>query len=292
VTGAAPGGVRLQKLLSQAGVASRRAAEALILQGRVSINGEPVRTLGVRADPGRDDVRVDGRRVRASARAVYVLLNKPAGYMSTRRDPQGRPTVLDLLGGIREYVYPVGRLDYDSEGLLLLTNDGALAARLMHPRHGVARVYEAHVRGVPDQRALRRLEQGVIIDGRRTSPADVELRRRPGRDADRATLILTLREGRNRQVRKMCEAVGHPVVHLRRVRIGPIADRSLEPGRYRRLTAREVEALRAATASAPAVRSGARAGQSGTDRQYSTSSVAARRISSSLGRKKASSVGE
>lgn len=238
-------GVRLQKILSAAGVASRRMAETLITQGRITVNGVPITTLGTRADPERDDIRVDGRRVTVASRRRYVLLNKPRGYVTTRRDPQGRPTVLDLLTGVREYLYPVGRLDADSEGLLLLTNDGELAARLTHPRHGFERTYEARVRGVPAARALQRLARGVTIDGRPTAPARVRvlatLRTASG---PQAVLALTLREGRHRQVRKMCEAVGHPVVRLRRVSLGPIRDPSLKPGRYRELTTKELEQLR------------------------------------------------
>src|SRR5204862_2183874 len=185
---------RLQKILSQAGVASRRASEQLMLDGRVTVNGSTVRELGTKADPG-DDIRVDGRRIKIASRRRYLLLNKPRGYMTTRSDPQQRPTVIDLLGGVREYVYPVGRLDFDSEGLLLLTNDGDLAARLTHPRHGVARVYEARVLGIPDAHDLDRLSRGIVIDGRRTEAADVKLLPH-GRDAANATLAITIREGR------------------------------------------------------------------------------------------------
>jgi 23S rRNA pseudouridine2605 synthase len=237
---------RLQKILSAAGIASRRAAEEYIRQGRVSVNGRTVTELGTRADPETDDIRVDGRRVRPAGRRVYILLNKPRGYITSRSDPQRRPTVIDLLekGGVREYVYPVGRLDYDSEGLLLLTSDGELAARLTHPSHEVEREYQVHVRGRPDRHSLERLERGVMIDGRRTAPAHVRLRRTfesPG--GEQAVLSLVIHEGRKRQVRKMCEAIGHPVVRLRRVRIGPIADDRLEPGEFRELTPREVAAL-------------------------------------------------
>jgi pseudouridine synthase len=238
---------RLQKLLSQAGVASRRASEKLMVEGRVTVNGIVVRELGTKAEPGRDDVRVDGRRIRTIEPRRYILLNKPRGVVSTRSDPERRRTVLDLLGRINEYLYPVGRLDADSEGLLLLTNDGDLAARLTHPRHGVPRVYEADVRGVPDARDLDRLSRGIVIDGRRTQPAGVRrLSPHPG-----SRLEITLREGRNRQLRKMCEAIGHPVTRLRRVAIGPIADRGLKPGQWRPLTRAEVEALRAAAAGLP-----------------------------------------
>jgi 23S rRNA pseudouridine2605 synthase len=235
---------RLQKILSQAGVASRRASEQLMLDGRVTVNGTTVRELGTKADPG-DDIRVDGRRIKIASQRRYLLLNKPRGYMTTRSDPQRRPTVIDLLGGVREYVYPVGRLDFDSEGLLLLTNDGDLAARLTHPRHGVARVYEARVLGVPDAHDLDRLSRGIVIDGERTQPADVKLAP-PRRDAKGATLVITIREGRNRQVRKMCEAIGHPVDHLRRIAIGPIKDPKLKVGSWRDLRADEIVLLRKA----------------------------------------------
>jgi len=235
---------RLQKILSQAGIASRRASEQLMLEGRVTVNGTTVRELGSKADPAHDDIRVDGRRVKVVQHHRYILLNKPRGYVTTRSDPQRRPTVLDLLHSVREYIYPVGRLDFDSEGLLLLTNDGDLAARLTHPRHGVARVYEARVLGVPDPRDLDRLARGVTVDGRPTGPAEVVLRPRGRRGEDSATLIITIREGRNRQVRKMCDAIGHPVTHLKRVAIGPIRDAKLQVGRWRDLTAQEVARLR------------------------------------------------
>src|SRR5437762_1637097 len=235
---------RLQKILSQAGVASRRASERLMLEGRVTVNGVTVRELGSKADAARDDIRVDGRRVKVVERHRYLLLNKPRGYVTTRSDPERRPTVIDLLRGVHEYVYPVGRLDFDSEGLLILTNDGDLAAKLAHPRHGVARVYEARVLGVPDDHDLARLQKGVVIDGHKTGPAEVNALG-PGH------LRVTVREGRNRQVRKMCDAIGHPVTNLRRVAIGPIRDASLKLGHWRELSDAEVKKLRAATESAP-----------------------------------------
>jgi pseudouridine synthase len=238
---------RLQKILSQAGVASRRASEQLMLDGRVTVNGVTVRELGTKADASQDDIRVDGRRVSVVTRHRYLLLNKPRGYVTTRSDPQRRPTVIDLLGGVREYVYPVGRLDFDSEGLLLLTNDGDLAARLTHPRHGVPRVYEARVLGIPDTHDIDRLSRGIVLDGRRTEPADVKLRPH-NRDAAGATLAITIREGRNRQVRNMCDAIGHPVTHLKRVAIGPLRDTKLKLGQWRELAAEEVERLRRAAA--------------------------------------------
>ncbi|RPJ72447.1 MAG: rRNA pseudouridine synthase [Acidobacteria bacterium] len=239
------GAERLQKILSGAGVASRRAAERLIVEGRVSVNGTVVRELGTKADPDVDDVRVDGRGIKRATRRLYFLLNKPRGYVTTRSDPEGRRTVLDLLSGVHDYVFPVGRLDYDSEGLLLLTNDGELAAQLTHPSHEVPREYHARIRGVPDAHAIRRLAQGIVLDGRRTAPAVIRLVEQGlGEDGSQALLSLTLHEGRTRQVRRMCEAVGHPVVRLRRVRIGPISDPALPLGAYRPLMPREIAALK------------------------------------------------
>src|SRR5262249_38908459 len=177
---------RLQKILLQAGVASRRASEQLMLEGRVTVNGATIRELGTKADPASDDIRVDGRRIALPERHRYLLLNKPRGYVTTRSDPQRRPTVIDLLAGIREYVYPVGRLDFDTEGLLILTNDGELAARLTHPRHGVARIYEAEVLGVPDAPDLDRLSRGVTVEGHRMPATPGPLL--PGRRALHATM--------------------------------------------------------------------------------------------------------
>ncbi len=238
---------RLQKILSAAGIASRRAAEAYITDGRVSVNGQTVTALGTKADPDTDDIRVDGRRVKTAARRLYILMYKPRGYITSRSDPQRRPTVIDLLakGGVRDYVYPVGRLDYESEGLLLLTSDGDLAAQLTHPSHEVEREYQVKVLGVPDEHDMQRLAKGIVIDGRRTQPADVKLVKViEGTDAQQAVLSIVVKEGRNRQVRNMCEAVGHPVDRLRRVRIGPIADVHIRPGEFRELDSKEVAALR------------------------------------------------
>jgi len=252
--------IRLQKILSQAGIASRRAAEKLIEEGRVSVNGHTIREMGVKADPAADDIRVDGRRLRAPERHRYILLNKPAGVVTTRSDPQRRQTVVDLLQGVREYVYPVGRLDYDSEGLLILTNDGDLAARLTHPRHEVERTYEAYLSGTPGNDAIEQLRRGIPLDGRRTMPAEVRLLSRgaaprkgvpyergkgaPNDKRVNGVVLITIREGRNRQVRRMCEAVGHPVRKLRRVRIGPISDRRLRLGEWRDLSLQEVRLLK------------------------------------------------
>lgn len=241
---------RLQKIISAAGVASRRLAEELITQGRVQVNGEFVRELGTRANPDTDEIKVDGRRIREQKRKRYILLYKPRGYVTTRSDPQGRATVMDLLQGVREYVYPVGRLDYDSEGLLLLTNDGELATRLMHPSHEIEKVYEARVRGVPAQEDLERLRRGVVLDGKRTAPAKIHLPDRPTRKtesgAEQTFVEVVLHEGRQRQVRRMFESIGHPVVRLRRVRIGPIVDEQIPIGHWRELDETELTKLRRA----------------------------------------------
>jgi 23S rRNA pseudouridine2605 synthase len=238
--------VRLQKIISAAGIASRRAAERLISDGRVTVNGRTVTELGSKADPEVDHIKVDERRIKRPQHLRYFLLNKPRGYVTTRSDPEKRRTVLDLLKGVREYVYPVGRLDFDSEGLLILTNDGDLAATLTHPSHEVERVYEAQVLGVPDAHDIERLSKGVVIEGRRTSPAVIELLSRRRTEGDTSVLRVIVHEGRSRQVRKMCDAIGHPVRALKRVRIGPIADKSLKLGTYRELTAEEVRRLKAA----------------------------------------------
>jgi len=214
-----------------------------MLEGRVTVNGRTVRELGTKADPSRDDIRVDGSRIKIVEQYRYILLNKPRGYVTTRSDPERRKTVMDLLRGVKEYVYPVGRLDYESEGLLLLMNDGDLAAKLTHPSHGIARVYEAKVLGIPDSHDLERLQRGIVIDGRRMRASEVALLPQK-RDDSGATLLITLREGRNRQVRNMCDAIGHPVDHLKRVAIGPLRDPRLKTGYWRDLNDDEVERLR------------------------------------------------
>lgn len=240
-----PEQMRLQKLLAHAGVASRRAAEDLIVRGKVRVNGKTVRELGTVVSTD-DRIDVSGTPVKLASEPAYLLMHKPAGVMTTMRDPQGRRTVADIIPKGVPRVVPVGRLDYDTSGVLLLTNDGELAAALTHPRHGVPRVYEARVAGVPDERDLHRLRKGITIEGRRTLPAVVEVivPKAP------ALLRVTIREGRNRQVRKMLEAIGHPVDRLTRVAIGPIKDDRLKPGRWRDLSEAEVRRLRAAVHAA------------------------------------------
>ena len=238
--------MRLNKLLSTAGIASRRAADELIRQGRVEVNGRVVAELGVKADPESDVIKVDGRRIKPPAVRRYLLLYKPRGVVSTRTDPQRRTTVIDVAAraGIAGYLYPVGRLDYDSEGLIILTNDGEFAERVLHPRYELERTYEAEVEGVPDDRDLERLRRGIEIDGRRTQPARVKLLGvNRTRDGERSRIEFVIREGRNRQVRYMCDAIAHPVARLKRTRIGSITARGLKAGDLRDLTSAEIASL-------------------------------------------------
>jgi 23S rRNA pseudouridine2605 synthase len=232
---------RLQKILARAGFGSRRACEQLIVEGRVTVDGQPAR-LGQRVDPESARIECDGVEIGVRPGLVHYLLNKPAGHVTTADDPQGRPTVVELVPG-EPRVFAVGRLDLDTEGLLLLTNDGSLAQRLTHPSHGVEKEYLAHVEGRPSRAALRRLREGVTLDDGPTAPARVAA-------VEPDVLRITIHEGRNRQVRRMCEAIGHPVRRLVRTRIGPLADRSLAPGEWRPLEPAEVRALeQAATTS-------------------------------------------
>lgn len=235
---AADDGERLQKVLAAAGMGSRRACEELIAAGRVRVDGE-VAILGRRVHAETAIIEVDGTRVPTRAGLVYYLLNKPVRVVSTAHDPEGRPTVVDLVPS-EPRVYPVGRLDWESEGLLVLTNDGALTHRLTHPSFGVEKEYLAEVEGVPSRAALRILREGVELDDGVTAPARVQLSQ--ARD-DSAALTIVIHEGRNRQVRRMGDAVGHPVRRLVRTRIGTLADRGLKPGEWRVLEPSEVRAL-------------------------------------------------
>lgn len=236
---------RLQKILAAAGVASRRKAEELITAGRVAVNGKVTTELGSKADPERDHIRVDGKLLRGPEKPVYLLLHKPKGYVTAVCDPAGRATVMDLLRGVRQRVYPVGRLDYASEGLLLLTNDGELAARLMHASSHVPKRYLVKVSGQPGAEAVEKLRRGVSIEAAgkrvRTAPAGVTL----AREGENPWYEVTLIEGRNRQVRRMFEAVGHHVEKIKRVAFGPL-QLDVPLGSFRHLAPAEVERLRRA----------------------------------------------
>ncbi len=235
---------RIQKILARAGIASRRGAEELIREGRVMVNGK-IAELGDQADPEKDFVKLDGKRVASSTGPRhYFVAFKPRSMVTTLDDPEGRPTIKDLLRShrIREKVYPVGRLDWDADGLLFLTNDGDLAHQVMHPRRHLPKLYRVKVRGCPDERALRRLRQGVRIDrGPRTLPAEVQIEKE-GQNA--SWVQVTLVEGRQNQIKKMFEGVGHPVRRLRRMAIGPLRLGKLKVGQVRRLTEKELELLR------------------------------------------------
>ena len=222
----------------------------MILEGRVTVNGETVRELGSKADPQKDAIKVDGRRIKTDITQRYIALYKPKGYVTTRQDPEGRRTVMDLIGE-GDYIYPVGRLDYDSEGLLLMTTDGDLASKLMHPRHEVDKVYEVIVAGVPDGKAIEKLRKGVFIEGGRTSPAVVHVDNTVKGARPTTKLTITIHEGRNRQIRHMCSAVGLPVRDLRRVRMGPIGLGRLKPGQWRDLTREEIRRLKSAVTPHP-----------------------------------------
>jgi len=276
-----PGEERVQKILAQAGLGSRRACEELIRSGQVTINGQ-IATLGAKADPRADSIKVAGKRIRLPERHRYLLLNKPRGFVTTTRDPEGRPTVLDLIPErMRRGLRPVGRLDFDTEGLLLLTDDGELGQLVAHPRHGCKKTYEVKVKGLPDEAALDRLRRGIPLAGRRTAPS--EIRPRPGlggvrrrrspakvageagrggrgaarRGADRRSAerpragssqnswwVVRLAEGRTRQIREMFLRIGHPVQKLRRIAIGPVRDPHLPVGSVRELSEEEVRRLR------------------------------------------------
>ena len=232
-------GIRLQKVLAQAGLGSRRTCEELIERRRVRVNGE-VAVLGRRVDPEVDLVEVNGAQIGVKPGLVHYLLHKPVGVITTALDPQGRPTVVELVPD-EPRVFPVGRLDSDSEGLLLLTNDGDLTHRLTHPSFGIDKEYLVEVEGTPTRGALSRLRDGIDLDDGRTAPAKVA-------QLDARLLRITIHEGRNRQIRRMCDAIGHPVLRLVRTRIGPLTDRTLKPGEWRPLTQDEVRSLERAVA--------------------------------------------
>ncbi len=233
--------IRLQKFIAEAGLASRRGAEKLIVAGRVKVNGLPVKKMGIKIDPARDRVEVDSLPVQALSEKKYYLLHKPAGFLTTVQDPQGRPTVMDLLPGkVKKGLFPVGRLDRDTEGLLLLTNDGELAFRLTHPRFEVEKKYLALVRGVPSAEDLQKFSRGIVLAEGRTSPAQVKITSvRQGK----ALLLIILHEGKKRQIKRMCSALGYPVAALKRISLAFLTLQGLPPSAYRALTAKEIARL-------------------------------------------------
>jgi 23S rRNA pseudouridine2605 synthase len=235
---------RLQKLIAAAGIASRRHAEQLITVGEVTVNGKIITELGTKADPAKDHIKVRGKLINPSLQRrenVYVLLNKPRGYLSSVTDPEGRPTVLELLPASLGRIYPVGRLDFNTEGLLLLTNDGDFTNFITSARNKVEKVYEAKVKGVPEEQAVERLRRGVVLDdGTRTAPAKI---RRLGETETNAWFEILLHEGKNQQIRRMFDLIGHSVLKLRRSRIGFLRDDELKPGKWRRLSEDEIKLL-------------------------------------------------
>jgi len=231
--------IRLQKILSQAGIASRRKAEELILGGRVKVNGKIVKELGTKADPLRDQIEVNGSLIRPAKQRITVLLNKPGGVITSMHDPEGRLTVRQLLASVPARLYPVGRLDYHTEGLLIMTNDGDLAQRLQHPSHDIEKIYLAKVRGLPDDKSLQKLRKGVTLEGRRTRAAKIRVLE----SRNNSWLEVRLQEGRQNQIRKMFQIIGHPVMKLKRIAIGGLRDSRLRPGEYRILSQKEIDKL-------------------------------------------------
>jgi 23S rRNA pseudouridine2605 synthase len=231
---------RLQKIIAAAGIASRRTAEQYIQQGRVSVNGKVVTRLGAKADPGKDEIRIDGRLIPTRVEKLYFALHKPAGYVTSLKDPEGRPVVTDLLRSVRERVYPVGRLDYDSEGLLILTNDGDFAHRLQHPRHEVPKTYLVKVRGSLSAKEVRLLQEGVELEDGVFVPDNV----RPEKTNPKSSWFqIVVSEGRNRVIRRAFDALGHPVQRLIRIAVVNLMLGDLADGEYRALTRREIEVL-------------------------------------------------
>ncbi|MCD1260172.1 rRNA pseudouridine synthase [Paenibacillus athensensis] len=245
---------RLQKVLAEAGIASRRKCEEIITAGRVQVNGEVVKTLGVKVDPQQDEIRVDGRAINQQKK-IYVILNKPKGVITSANDPGGRKVVTDFLPGITQRVYPVGRLDYDTEGLLLLTNDGEFAHLLTHPKHHVPKTYHATVKGVPHGTLLDKLRDGVKLEDGMTSPAEVEYAD-INPEKNESIVEITIYEGRNRQVRRMFESISFPVIKLKRIKFGPIFLTGLPRGKYRHLTPGEIQELRDAALQTHKVQKG------------------------------------
>ncbi|MDD3395441.1 MAG: rRNA pseudouridine synthase [Clostridia bacterium] len=233
---------RLQKFLAEAGVASRRKAEELITAGKIKVNGKVVTELGTKIDPLKDEVLyLDKEISNKEVEMVYIMLHKPEGYVTTAKEQFGRPGVMDLVSRIETRIFPVGRLDYDTSGLLLLTNDGDLTYKLTHPKHDVDKTYIAKLYGTPDDMALQKFRRGVEIDGRKTKPAKMQILEKGERQS---TVEIVIHEGRNRQVRKMCEAIKHPVAQLKRVGTGELMLGDLAKGKYRHLTEKEIKYLK------------------------------------------------
>ncbi len=231
---------RLQKYMARCGVASRRKCEQLIAEGRVKVNGVTVKTAGKKIKPGRDIVKVNGKIINPIKERVYIMLNKPIGYVSTVRDQFCRPTILDLVKGIKGRMYPIGRLDYDSEGLIILTNDGNLTYRLTHPSYEVNKIYIATVLGEPSKADIDMIKKGVELDGRITSPADINLLKR---DKGASIYRVIIHEGRNRQVRRIFEKIGYNVISLKRIAIGSLRLGALATGKWRYLKKHEINEL-------------------------------------------------
>lgn len=233
--------IRLQKYLANAGIASRRKAEELILAGKVTVNDKVVTELGTKVDETADKVVYNGKLIKAEQNFVYVMLHKPEGYVSTVKDQFDRPTILDLVKNVKERIFPVGRLDYDTSGMLILTNDGDLTYKMTHPKHDIKKIYEAKLFGTPSNNDINQFRWGITIEGKKTKPAVIEIIS----TQDRFSIVrITITEGRNRQVRKMCEAIKHPVASLKRIGMDDLFLGDLPKGQFRYLTQKEIESLK------------------------------------------------
>ncbi len=233
--------MRLQKYMALAGVASRRKSEKIILQGKVKVNGKVIKQLGTKIDPNKDIVMVNDKKIEIEEQNIYIILNKPVGYVTTVKDQFNRKTVLDLIKNVKERIYPVGRLDYDTSGLLLLTNDGDITYKLTHPSYEIDKTYVATVEGTPTKKEMKRFEEGLIIDGYKTSKAKIKIIRK---NLNNSILKITIHEGKNRQIRKMCQSINHPVICLKRISMGEIKLGSLETGKWRFLSKKEIQYLK------------------------------------------------
>lgn len=232
--------IRLQKYLANCGVTSRRKAEEMIKKGRVRVDGVVITAMGTRIVPGKQVISLDGKEIKNEIKPIYILLNKPKGYVTTLSDPQGRPIVTSLIKDIQARLFPVGRLDLDTEGALLLTNDGELAQRIQHPKFEVNKNYEARVSGVPTQKKIAQLERGILLEGKKTSPARIRVKKKTNHSS---LITITIHEGRKRQVRKMFQAIGHPVIHLKRMSYGQLHLGNLPIGSYKKLNLNDIKKI-------------------------------------------------